>query len=352
MSERLQDIGGKRPQATVSFSTPSSSRKNPRRIPSPEVIPDSDEEMNGSMALTMDSIAPSDIHQSNRASGSTTLNHMLLTPGSTSLQTSEHEMVPEFHPLFDEPIEKVPTLRARLAEPRVKMVDDPNLSNIEGTISAKAYAVARMNAEPSSSKTTVLSSNSPQSDKKRAKPGPGRSSTGLMKAKNTSSLLTFSKGSLKTVKGKYVKEKMRGHADALHIRDDPSPDIVEIDNDDAITENPPSVPPTAEELLRLAGLNTEIADALPDYEDNPSQMDVVQPVLLEAAELVMPTTDIGKGDESHRERSAGCLSLDTNLIKFRSVELAKKKLFPTETLSNVSGTLANNWKRPTIFGPL
>jgi len=341
---RSQDIGGKRPQPTLSFSTPSSSKKNQRKIPSPEVIPDSDEEMNGPTPL-MNFVNPSDIDESN-------LSQMLWKPASTSVQISEHEAALEFHPLFDqEPIKKVPTLRARLSEPRVKMIDDPNLSSMEGAISAKANAVARMNAEPSSSKSTVLTYNSPQSDKKRAKPGPGRSSAGLMKVKNTSSLLTFSKGSLKSVKGKY--EKMRGHADDLQTRDDPLPGTVEAN---AITENPLPAPPTGEELLRLAGLDTGIADTLPDYEDNPSQMGAIQPVLPEATEPVTPTVDTEKDNESsslHRERYVDYLSSDTNLIKFRnSVESAKEKLFPTETLSNVSGTLADKWKRPTIFGPL
>jgi hypothetical protein len=321
--ERSRDTPGKRPQQTISSSTPSSSKKNPRKIDF-EVIPDSDEEMNGPATLTMNLINPSVFEEPNQASGSTTL--------STSLHTSEHEAI-DFHPLFDEePIERVPTLRDRLIEPRVKMIDDPKLSNIEGTIPAKAYAVARMNADPSSSKSTVLTSDSQQSDRRHSKPGPGRSSMGL-KVKNVSSLLTFSKGSLKTVKGKYVKERSRAHTD-LTIRDDP-PDIVEVD--DAISENPPSAPPTAEELLRLAGFNNEIAGDLPDYEDNPLQMNVIHPNLSEAAkpvapesvapepvapESVAPTTATEKENDVEspslpRQRSANCLSYNTNLTKFR-----------------------------------
>ena len=313
MPEGSRDTGGrKRPQQTISSSTPLSSKKNLRRIVSPEVIPDSDEEMNSPESLTRNFINPSVIEKPSQASGSTVL--------STSLHTSEHEAV-DFHPLFDEePEEKVPALRpalrTRLTEPRVKMVDDPNLSNIEGTISAKAYAVARMNAKPSSSKSTVLSSDSPQSDRRRSKPGPGRSSSGLQ-VKNVSSLLTFSKGSLKTVKGKYVKEGSRAQTSDLTIRDDP-PDIVEVDT--AISENFPPAPPTAEELLRLAGLNTEIADALPDYEDNPVPMNVVEPILSGAAESVVPTADTGNDNESsllHKERFADCLPSDTNLTELR-----------------------------------
>ena len=343
MPERSRDIGGrKRSQRTTLSSTPSSSKKNLRRITSPEVVPDSDEEMNGPASLTMNLVKSSVAEEPNQVSGPTTF--------STSLDTSEPE-ADDFHPLFDEdPREKVkvPILRNRLAEPRVKMVDDPNLSNIEGTITAKAYAVARMNAESSSSKSTVLSSDTPHSDRRRSKPGPGRSSAGLQ-AKHVSSLLTFSKGSLKTVRGKYVKEGSRVHTSDLKIRDDP-PDVVEVDN--TISENPPPVPPpvppTAEELLRLAGLNTGIADALPDYEDN-----VIEPILSEATEPVGPTADTD-GDGLHNERSVNCLAFfqhESNQTPL-SVELAKDKLFPTETLSNVSGTLANKWKRPTIFGPL
>ena len=350
--ERSQDTRGReRPQQIISSSTPSSGKKNPRRIDS-EVIPDSDEEMNGSATLTKNLIHPSVIEEANQTSGSIL---------SASFHTSEHEAV-DFHPLFDEePIERVPMLRDRLIEPRVKMIDDPKLRNIEGTIPAKAHAVARMNADPSSSKSSVLTSDSQQSNRRHSKPGPGRSSMGL-KVKNVSSLLTFSKGSLKTVKGKYVKEESRVHSN-LTIRDNPS-DTVEVD--DALTVNPPSAPPTAEELLQLAGFNNEIAGDLPDYEDNPLQINAIQPNLLEAAEPVVPESvapktatenenDV-KSSSLPSERSANCLSSDSNLQpnSLFSVELAKEKLFPTKALSNVFGTMAraSNWNRSTIFGPL
>jgi hypothetical protein len=310
--ERSRDTRGrKRPQQIISSSTPSSSKKNPRRIDS-EVIPDSDEEMNSPATLTKNLINPSVIDEANQTSGSIL---------SASLHTSEHEAV-DFHPLFDEePIERVPILRDRLIEPRVKMIDDPKLRNIEGTIPAKAHAVARMNADPSSSKSSVLTSDSQQSNRRHSKPGPGRSSMGLKK--NVSSLLTFSKGSLKTVKGKYVMEESRAHTN-LTIRDNP-PDIVEVD--DAISVNPPSAPPTAEELLQLAGFNNEIAGDLPDYEDNPLGINVIQPNLSETAEPVVPESvapttstedenDV-KSSSLPGERSANCLSSDSNLTKFR-----------------------------------
>ena len=355
--ERSPDTRGrKRPLQTISFSIPSSSNKSPGRINPEEVIPDSDEEMNGPATLTMNLINPNVIEEPNQASGSTIL--------STSLHTSEHEAV-DFHPLFDE--EPAPTLRERLVEPRVRMVDDPKLSNIDGAIPAKANAAARMNADPSSSKSTVLSSNSQRSGR-HSKPGPGRSSAGL-KVKNVSSLLTFSKGSLKTVKGKYVKEGSRTHTD-LTIRDDP-PDVVE--GDDATSENPlPAPPPTAEELLRLAGFNTEIADTLPDYEDNPLQTNVIEPILSEAAEpvavepvapepvavapeSVAPTTATENANDNEssslpRERSANYLSSDTNLNKFRLASNLPRRNYSLQRHSPMSLAhwLANGNDRPFL----
>jgi hypothetical protein len=318
--ERSRDIRGrKRLRQIIPSPTQSPRKKNPRRIIFEEVIPDSDEETKGPSTTNL--INPSIVEEANQASGSTVL--------STPLHTSEHEEVDDFHPLFDEePIKRVPTLRDRMIEPRVKMIDDPKLSNIDGAILAKANAVARMNADPSSSKSTVLISGSQKSDRRHSKPGPGRSSMGL-KVKNVSSLLTFSKGSLKTVKGKYVKEAPRVHTD-LTIQDDPS-DIMEVDG--AIREQFPPAPPTAEELLRLAGFNNEIAGDLPDYEDNPLQD--IHPNLPEAAEPVAPesvapttATENENDNESSslpRERSVDCLPSDTNLTKFLLVSKSLRR---------------------------
>ena len=98
---------------------------------------------------------------------------------------------------------------------------------------------------------------------------------------------------------------------------------------DAISENPfPPPPPTAEELLRLAGLDNEIAGDLPDYEEIPLQN--IQPNLSEVAEPVVPesvapttATENENDKESSlpRERFVNCFSSDTNLTK---IHLASK----------------------------
>jgi hypothetical protein len=135
------------------------------------------------------------------------------------------------------------------------------------------------------------------------------------------------------VKGKYVKEAPRVHTD-LTIQDDP-PDIMEVDG--AIREHLPPAPPTAEELLRLAGFNNDVAGDLPDYEDNPLQD--IQPNLPEAAEAVpepvasesvAPTTTTENDNDNESpslpmERSVNCLSSDTNLTKFLLVSKSTRK---------------------------
>ena len=334
MPERSRDTRRKRPQQIISSPTPSPSKKNSRRIDAEEVIPDSDEETKG--PATTNLINPSIIEEANPGSGFTTL--------STPQHTFEDEDV-DFNPLFDE--EPVPILRDRLIEPRVKMIDDPNFSNIEGAIPAKANAVARMNADPSSSKSTVLTSDSQKGDGRHSKPGPGRSSMGL-KVKNVSSLLTFSKGSLKTVKGKYVRETSRAHTD-LTFGDD-SPNIMEVD--DAISENPTPAPPTAEELLQLAGFNNDIAGDLPDYEDNPLQN--IEPNLSETAEPVAPTTAIENENDNDsslpKEKFVNCLSSDTNLTKFRLASKLPRRNYSLQRQSQMSLAhwLANGKDRPFL----
>lgn len=148
----------------------------------------------------------------------------------------------------EDPAQKVPMHRARFANPRVKLLDDSPLLSMEGNLSAKVRAVKSINSEASASASEQVSTRP-----RRSKPGPGRDSSGLV-AKNTSSLLIAEKGGLKSVKGKYSKGKSAAiAAEPMEV--------------DAPADVPP---PTAEELLQMAGLNTESAEALSDFEDEPA----------------------------------------------------------------------------------
>lgn len=147
----------------------------------------------------------------------------------------------------------LPSHRARTANPLVKMVDD--FAALDGAISVKARLQGR---NGTSSETPVAGPSSSPTRKSGRKPGPGRSSAGIV-AKNTSSLLTFEKGALKTVKGKFtapVEEEDKAEGS--------SGDVPMI----------PAVPPTSDELLRLGGFDVSAAEALDDFEDETSPAEV------------------------------------------------------------------------------
>ncbi|KAG7447905.1 uncharacterized protein BT62DRAFT_1003689 [Guyanagaster necrorhizus] len=158
--------------------------------------------------------------------------------------------------------------RARATNPLVKMID--NHDGMDGGISTKARSGGR-------------------SSPKKAKPGPGRSSAGIL-TKSKSSLLTFTKGGLQSVKGKYVSERRDDHAHA----------DIEMAATETGETNPPLPPPTGEELLNLAGLNAEAAKNLDDYEDKSERNEptIAQSSFALAKEKLLPTGSIASNNAS------------------------------------------------------
>ena len=155
---------------------------------------------------------------------------------------------------------KIPSHRARAMNPRVQMVDDSNMAEMDGAITVKARLMGRGD---------VLSSSASAMSRRGSKPGPGRSSSGFLK-KNTSSLLTYDKGALKTVKGRFSKPSDEEKDEETGILDPrestPTSLFGDLQNDDEILT--PTAPPTAEELLELAGARDSTLNLLPDFEDD------------------------------------------------------------------------------------
>ncbi len=241
-SKRLRE---ENPESIPLQSSPSityAARPQGRRQPSPEVIPDSDEELDRVDRLKT-----------------------LLSPNYRDAKGSDKERqeelpdddVPEtFDPLFDEPTKKVPEHINRKENPLVKLVDGPNL-DFQGAISAKVRAIRDVN--PSSSSQSL--SNATQ----RARPGPGRSSTGLtLKHSMKSSLLTAEKGAMKTIKGKYKKEATSTIGQDFQASGrSGSPILVD---EDPLDDNASKVVPSAGELLQMAGLDGTAVD-LPEFDE-------------------------------------------------------------------------------------
>ncbi|KAJ6502442.1 hypothetical protein C8R45DRAFT_619835 [Mycena sanguinolenta] len=261
-------------------------RTTKKRTPSPEIVPDSEDEA--------EDVA------------------MLVDPEQQpSIETPIQEEAPPFvapdttNEAPTEPMQEdgpsAPGHRGRAAKPKeplVKKADD--FTPLDGAISAKA----RLRKEASDNKEAPVAGPSSSPRKSPRKPGPGRSSAGMV-GKNTSSLLTFEKGALKTVKGKFTS---RAAEDDTHVND---------------TVATPAVPPTSDELLKLGGLDSRAAEALEEFD--------------EPEEVASPTDQPPESDPTQE-----------------SVTLAKNKLFPPGT--SVTASISNNvqavWRRSTIFGPL
>ncbi|KAF5380888.1 hypothetical protein D9615_004022 [Tricholomella constricta] len=251
-------------------------------------------------------------------------------------------------PLFDDTRQNqasdLPSHRIKAANPKVKMMDDLNVADMEGAIAVKARLLGR-NAGPSSSMGSPSTAPNRVNHSTGSKPGPGRSSSGFLK-KNTSSLLTFEKGGLKTVKGRYRKEtqeRLREQGQESHDGADASSDGSLWGNERAPNDEIPGLstysgaqaPPTAEELLRLAGADKDNDETLPDFEDDAHGP--AHPIPESKPTLAEP---------------APAPSTESRSSLQQSLALAKDKLFPTGATSAVMSTLGAAWKRSTIFGPL
>lgn len=268
-------------------------------MPSPEVVPDSDEErtemQEDNLEYTPGSLQdppsgprlpPENVPQEAVASVSEARGQ--LGAGETTKPTS-HVDKPvsakqdDLSGPMDEDKPSTHSHRDRAANPLVKMVDIPSVAGMDDAISVKARLLGR-GGPPSPAPSPGPSSRRGHSNRgtpraSGSKPGPGRSSSNLMK-KSTSSLLTFQKGGLKTVKGIYVKNGRGEKRRAESAKDDG----LESDNGslwgDMAVQNEVKVPgsvdhdtpavsvPSGKELLQLAGLDAQDAEALPDFEDD------------------------------------------------------------------------------------
>ncbi|KAG6898358.1 hypothetical protein C0992_009033 [Termitomyces sp. T32_za158] len=230
------------------------------------------------------------------------------------------------------PATKLPAHRIKAANPKVK-VAEIDFPAPEGALSIKARLSGR---------GTVSSSYHRDKAGNGQKPGPGRSSVGFMK-KSTSSLLTFEKGELKTVKGRFNKEVLETKKDdsdsltgSLWGGDDA------MDNDDPDFLN--TAPPTAKELLHLAGANSR-NEPLPDFEE---ELSAIVPIMSDspiASEQPARATEVNFSSslELHQDSSRPA--------HWESLQRAKDNLFPLNATSTLHVPMPL-WKQPTMFGPL
>ncbi|PBK97042.1 hypothetical protein ARMGADRAFT_1010555 [Armillaria gallica] len=243
----------------------SRTKYNRPRKDSPEIVPPSEEEEDGDYAFNSAPVKSTEVSSVQYPPDSISASSPALSLPSSSRSVAE--------PLVASASTSIPSHRARATNPLVKMID--NHDGMDGGISTK----------------TRLGASSP----KKAKPGPGRSSAGII-TKSKSSLLTFTKGGLQSVKGKYVPEKRNEHT---HDAD------VEMAVVEPTETNPPLPPPTGEELLNLAGLDAEAAKNLDDYEDesDSNSPTAAQSSLALAKDKLLPTGSINSNNANAPWRS-------------------------------------------------
>ena len=291
-----------------------------------EIVPASDDEVD----QTFTSSQTQHVSRSPMASGSSILYHSM--SGDEAVRTCG-----DGDPLFDTSEDQrihLPSHRAREANPLVKMVDPPSFAGLDGAISVK---------------TRLSGRNSVKALDKSRKPGPGRSSSGLIK----NSLLTFRKGSLKTVKGSYKKQI-----------DEPGSEGELVDNGhngESMREGGGNngniqTPPTADELLGLAGLDTQNAEILSDFEeDAPLTAQVSEPDRHPLASSLSAHSDpVQVARERRYVVNVHCQELVAILlsISLASLVSTKDKLLPSATTTSQMSTPNTTWKRSTIFDAL
>ena len=258
---------------------------------------------NGSGDITFDDLEhfysgnPIDIDQNTDEQMAVQKPETRTRPQSPSPATSlPHDDVPasptisSYDPLFDSPSRSsdkpleiagdsvLPHHRVRAAKPLVKLVHATTLESTgkQSRITAKARLMSlhATDAPPTGGSSGNIA--------KRGKPGPGRSSSGLI-TKNRSSLLTVTKGALKSVKGKFVSTLEHDQADEIEEAPDTgsategdklidtswSDEDAVVDQGQTTLDSRSGPPPSGDELLQLAGLETD-PEPLPDYEDEPA----------------------------------------------------------------------------------
>jgi hypothetical protein len=240
-----------------------------------------------------------------------------------------------FDPLFDEPKikTKVPAHISRRENPLVKMADTGTL-NLQGAIAAKVRAVREPNVGSSTS---------------RVKPGPGRSSGGLLiKEKAMSSLFTAEKGVVKIIKGKFHKKE-----DAVPKDRELSPTILPTVESVSTPKN--KVAPSGDELLQLAGLD-QMATDLADFED--PKPDDGTPVEASAPKALIQPVQNPSGPAEANELStfgsgyATYVDWTFSLDSFHSSRLFPQHDLPAvPTPARVFGKM-HSLTQSTIFGPL
>ncbi|KAI0780944.1 hypothetical protein BD413DRAFT_608159 [Trametes elegans] len=273
----------------------------------------------------------------------------------------------------------IPAHRTRAANPRVKPLDDPNLTEASGAISVKARFMRR-NA---TAKGGTDGGGSPSGPARvsRSRAGPGRSSSGLVVG---GSRLVAQKGKLTTVKGTTGTVISRASQEASSTEQSGdgslsdragmlfnSAELDEVPGLGQIESEPvPKSPPTGESLLKEAGMDITAATDLPDFEEDAEGEDDIEYIANATQnEGYVPRlcafndidTFIVIWSSSIQQQSSSGIGQvaavddDTSVAAVQQVEEAVPENSPVALEARpvtFASRVTSAWSQSTIFGPL
>ncbi|KAI0374886.1 hypothetical protein BV20DRAFT_1110710 [Pilatotrama ljubarskyi] len=271
----------------------------------------------------------------------------LLTPDST------YEVIAE-----PGPSTAMPAHRSRAANPRVKMLDDPNLTEASGAISVKARFMKRIAAANSNTVGADSPARSPRVS--TSKPGPGKTSAGLVVG---GSRLVAQKGKLTTLRanaGVVISKASEGvtsvenGAAGTSGREGSLFSSVDLDEVPGLGQfdSQPRSPPTGQELLKAAGIDPSAGADLPDFEEDAEGEDDIEYIGnldqgVPSAQLQTRqdgTSEPGEEAPTNASREAHEVPPERAPEKPAVVLEAKPVTFATR--------VSSAWNQSTIFGPL
>ncbi|PIL23993.1 hypothetical protein GSI_13744 [Ganoderma sinense ZZ0214-1] len=238
------------------------------------------------------------------------------------------------------PVPAIPAHRLRAANPRIKVADDPHLTDVNGpnAIEVKSRFMKRANGAGQASgsgRRAVVSG---------SKAGPGRSSATLFPENNTTRLMV-QKGVLTSVKPPKISKAASEEAASAAAPDgdgsmeidrpifDPG-DVPDLGPSGQLdVESEPEVPPTGQQLLDAAGMDDKAAEDLPDFEEDAEGELEVQSAPDAEVEVM----------EVEPPRAFGSISAASG----QTVDAPSIQAKPLTFASRVG-----IWSQSTIFGPL
>ncbi|KAI0831301.1 hypothetical protein BC628DRAFT_1462070 [Trametes gibbosa] len=270
------------------------------------------------------------------------------TFGKPSLLASESIPEPVSQP---GPSTSMPAHRARAANPRVKVVDDPNLTVSSGALSVKSRFMKRAAVENEDGGSPARSARV-----LKGKAGPGRPSSSLVVG---GSRLVAHKGTLTVVRSKAGPSRTKASNEMSHAEqnevdsagaqngliDDPA----EADDVPGLGQHgmTPKPPPTGEELLKEAGMNPLDGKDLPDFEEDADGEYEVE--IIEEA----PQPQVVKPQPSQRlQLNAVGAPLETTTEEVGDKAPEKPPVILEARPLTFATRVTSAWSQSTIFGPL